>query len=405
MAESDLNGTNATIIAHYGGLDVVAAETAGLAHDLGHPPFGHGGEVALNRLLRRKNVVDGFEGNAQTFRIVAHLDQLKTDSLFGLDLTNATLASILKYPWLCPPDDRKGGANEAKRAIIPPKFGAYLADEKVFDKVRNLIPVGQDGVLRQTLEAAIMDLADDVSYATHDLEDFYKERLIDFAAVKRDIEVALRTPMPRLNEGVPADDPNAFLRIGEKLGHAYEGFFSWRAYLDALNFASSLIFVRYPLDTEFDNSSAAMSTANELVGELMRTVFSGLALTIEPKWKNGPGVVLDPQAWHLIQVLKTITRRYVVGTTRMGIVDRAQSVIVASLFAGIVKWLRTEPEAAQLPQPLASFLEEAGGVKEELTPSHYRAIADYMCTLSDSECLVRAKWLSGHEVPAFVHAR
>lgn len=408
IAESDMNGTAARVIAHYGGLDVAATETAGLAHDLGHPPFGHGGEVALNALLRRNNVPDGFEGNAQTFRIVSRLDRLKTDSRHGLDLNRVTLAAILKYPWLCAEDDRIDGANADSRLKAPPKFGAYEDDRAAFEAVSSLIPRGGVGGsdARQTLEAAIMDLADDVSYATHDLEDFYKERLIDFAAVKRDLEDATRQAQRGKSvEDLTHEDPNAFLGIGAKLSRSYPGYFDFRGYLDSIVSVQSLIFQRYPLDVEFDGSTATVSMVNELMGDVMKTVFHGLELTVDARWPGGPGVVLDATAWHLVQVLKTITRRYVVGTSRMGIVDRTQSVIVESLFNNVAGWLSSRPDHAQLPQPLASYLGETEPLGPELEPAHYRAIADYLCSLSDSECLARARWLSGHEVPALISAR
>lgn len=137
-----------------GGIDPDVAETAALAHDLGHPPFGHVAEEVLNECLKD----EGYEGNAQTFRIINKLC-LHRDKYNGLNLTKATLNAVLKYPWL-----KKEGIK---------KWGAYKTEKEVFDWVRN-----DAGSERKYPEAEIMDWADDVTYAVHDLEDFVRAGLI-----------------------------------------------------------------------------------------------------------------------------------------------------------------------------------------------------------------------------------
>lgn len=146
-----------------GGLDPEVVEAAALAHDLGHPPFGHAAEKELDRLVVKEAIPDGFEGNAQSFRVVTKLATRNRDSL-GLDLTRATLDAILKYPWF--------------RAATPPergrKWGAYNSERVEFEWVRGPEPRG----FRKTAEAELMDYADDIAYAIHDVEDFYRTGLI-----------------------------------------------------------------------------------------------------------------------------------------------------------------------------------------------------------------------------------
>jgi len=148
--------------AYLGGLDPDVVEAAGLAHDMGHPPFGHVAETELARLaFEAIKITEGFEGNAQSFRIVTKLATRAAGE--GLDLTRATLNAILKYPWLQQP---AGYESE--------KWGVYEEERKEFEGARSSVRYKNS----KTLEAEIMDWADDVAYAVYDLDDFYRAGLI-----------------------------------------------------------------------------------------------------------------------------------------------------------------------------------------------------------------------------------
>lgn len=177
------------------GADPDLVESACLAHDLGHPPFGHNGEAALAEIARD---CGGFEGNAQSFRILTRLEPKTLDdsgSSAGLNLTRAVLDSAIKYPWSASKNSEK--------------FGVYDDDNEIFAWVKNGVTAE-----RTPIEAQIMDWSDDVAYSVHDFEDSIHsgqiivenlgEDLHHFYAIAKD---------DYLNDLVEAEFENAFIRL------------------------------------------------------------------------------------------------------------------------------------------------------------------------------------------------
>ena len=175
------------------GLDPDVVDTACLAHDLGHPPFGHNGERALNAWA---SDIGGFEGNAQTLRVLTRIEPKvfgPDGRSYGLNLTRASLDASCKYPW---PDTASVG-DPSGRA----KFGFYADDAEAFAWLREGAPER-----RLCIEAQVMDLSDDIAYSVHDFEDAVVSGYIDVEAL------GARVDHDELVESM-------FAWIGGELGH------------------------------------------------------------------------------------------------------------------------------------------------------------------------------------------
>lgn len=154
------------------GLNPDLVDMACLAHDLGHPPFGHNGEKALNAWA---SDFGGFEGNAQTLRLLTRIEPKvlgETGNSVGLNLTRASLDAACKYPWRRSEGKIEAGSDGSN------KFGVYEDDLEIFEWMRLGAPSRQKSV-----EAQVMDFADDVAYSVHDFEDAIVSGYVDVRAL------------------------------------------------------------------------------------------------------------------------------------------------------------------------------------------------------------------------------
>jgi len=215
------------------GCDADVVDTAGLAHDLGHPPFGHNGEDALDAAARS---CGGFEGNAQTLRVLTRLEAkvLGPDGASaGLNLTRACLDASCKYPW-----PRRNGDR---------KFGTYADDQPVFAWLRAGSPAGEPP--RRCLEAQVMDWADDVAYSVHDVEDGVITGHVTLRPLLADADerVALSKDVAEVYSGDPADELGRVLEalLAEPALVAVADFDGGRRSLVSLKQMASLLIGRF----------------------------------------------------------------------------------------------------------------------------------------------------------------
>ncbi len=181
------------------GCDPDLVETACLAHDIGHPPFGHNGEMALADVAAG---CGGFEGNAQTLRLLTRLENKVPGA--GLNLSRASLDATLKYPWPAPSAGPAGPSAGKAPPIgeVPAaaKFNYYADDATVFGWIR----LGAPG-RRRCLEAQVMDWADDVAYSVHDVEDGLHAGLVTFAQLHDHAERSLVALVAQRFYGAPGE--------------------------------------------------------------------------------------------------------------------------------------------------------------------------------------------------------
>lgn len=193
-------------------------ETLCLAHDIGHPPFGHGGETALNYKMLNSG---GFEGNGQTFRIVGRLEAYHPEH--GMDLTRRSLLGLLKYPVLMPTlatedttaSPRSLGPWKPAKAIYSADADLLewvlapfsTADREAFQAVTRLNESPWQRSLHKSFDAALMELADDIAYGVHDLEDAVVTGTLSqvawasqFEGLVRDLPTPMRTLLETLGE-------------------------------------------------------------------------------------------------------------------------------------------------------------------------------------------------------------
>jgi dGTPase len=280
------------------GADPDLVETACLAHDLGHPPFGHTGESALDEVARDAG---GFEGNAQSLRILTRLEA-KTFSpdgrSVGLNLTRAALDAACKYPW-----PRQEGSR---------KYGVYDDDLDVFGWLRLGAPEG-----RRCLEAQVMDWADDIAYSVHDLEDAVFAAHLDLDLLRDPGERALLADLTAARaESAGTGDAEA-----------------------ALDRLLDLPFWPVSYDGSHRSLAALKNTTSQLIGRFCQAAEGATreAFGDQPLRRYDADLVVPREARLEVEVLKAVADRYVMSRDDATRRYADQQALVHELVAALLR--------------------------------------------------------------------
>lgn len=327
------------------GLDPDVVDTACLAHDLGHPPFGHNGERALNDWAED---IGGFEGNAQTLRVLTRIEPkvFGPDGRgYGLNLTRASLDASCKYPW----PSAQGIPDPSGRS----KFGFYDDDTAAFEWLRQGAPDRQ-----RCIEAQVMDLSDDIAYSVHDFEDAIVNGYVDVTA---------------LGARVDHDDlvNSMFAWIGGELDHdeliaAFDRLDNLDVWLDS-----------------WDGSRRAHGALKNLTSQLIGR-FAGAATAATRHAHDsgslirfGASMVIPREIQAEIAVLKGIVAAFVMSTNSRRPIYTQQRELLAEL-ADVLLW--TGPR--NLDAGFAADWESAAGDTERK-----RAVVDQVASLTDQSAI------------------
>ncbi|HDM8234601.1 TPA: deoxyguanosinetriphosphate triphosphohydrolase family protein [Vibrio campbellii] len=323
-----------------------------LAHDIGHPPYGHGGEVALNYMMREHG---GFEGNAQTFRIVTKLEPYTEH--FGMNLSRRALLGLIKYPALlsqtravCLPKPVEH-QRKLKAKDWSPAKGIYDCDKDLFDWVIAPLTDNDKALLSQmrcrpesefehcktrfkSLDCSIMELADDIAYGVHDLED-----AIVLGMVTRQ----------QWQEGAAsqlADCGDAWFE--EHIGSIGHMLFSGKHH---------------------ERKDAIGGMVNALLTSISIKVVDEPFSTPLLAWNS----CLEPQMAKALEVLKHFVSKYVIQVHQVQIVEYKGQQIIMDLFEA----LSADPERL-LPTHTQALWQEAANESTKM-----RVIADYISAMTD----------------------
>jgi dGTPase len=330
-----------------GGIDPDAAEAAGLAHDLGHPPFGHIAEDELNTLVRKAGLSDGYEGNAQSFRIVSRLASSdartpQAKAIPGLNLSRMTLDGILKYPW---------GPGDQENAT---KWGYYQTEKEIFDWVRQGRPPRQ-----RSLIAEIMDWADDITFAIHDLLDFYCAGKIPIDRCKSNDGAERK----RLEAGIFKRKPKWLAERGE--------------YIEALGD----LLDQFPFAPEerYSDSTADRARLYAFATALIRPFINSFRLNSERT--GGSLVTIDPDARRVVELLKQFIWQYVIENPDLAVPQNGQRAAVRGVFTELLK-ASADKRYFLFPAGFQEII-----VRAESKSERVRTVADCVAGMTEKELM------------------
>jgi dGTPase len=387
-----------------GGIDPDVVEAAALAHDLGHPPFGHTAEEELDACATKEGLTDGFEGNAQSFRILTRLAIHRID-YYGLNLTRATLNAVLKYPW------QRSHLAQSKRAR---KYSVYNLDQEAFSFTRlgkcdcasasqqpdysrrNEFAESRAQTKRdlssngdkqptdlQSIEASIMDFADDITYSVHDLEDFYLAGLIPLELLATDRDELARFTTEWLREF----PDNRVAKVVKDNPHRFQNFLN----------------ATYNLKGQYrPGSFEQKAQIKRISSQLIQTYIHSVKLSVEYGDRGHLQYSLDKEAE--LKFLQRIVWSYVISNPRLATQRYGQKKIIRTLFEIYLEAIR-DRDLSFIPARFVKEyleLEESESTSDKITQEKTRMAVDIVAGLSEAEAVLQYRRLTGINQGSFM---
>jgi dGTPase len=319
------------------GADPDLMEGACLAHDIGHPPFGHNGEEALNLIAQS---CGGFEGNAQSLRLLIRLEAktvLPDGKSIGLNLTRASLDAATKYPWT--------------RAVNAKKFGVYEDDLEIFNWYRQGVDSG-----KSSMEAQIMDWSDDIAYSVHDLEDSLVSGQIKLDQLSDDLPKLYTVAQQMYLADITESEIQSALNSLQKLS-------CWPRY--------------------YDGTHRSLARLKDLASQLVGRFAQAAEVATQEKYGDGDltrynANLVVPRAQRVeVALLKSMAGHYVINATDSQIRYAEQQKILTQLVEAIL---------ASAPDTLESFFLQ-DWQRAQTDQARLRVVIDQVASLTDPGAL------------------
>ncbi|QWU99880.1 dGTP triphosphohydrolase [Francisella salimarina] len=331
-------------------LDYDLIETAALCHDIGHPPFGHNGEVALNKKMRN---FGGFESNAQTLRLISHtakkdIDQKQT---FGLNLTYRTLAATIKYDHLIPPISDLGKLTK----------GYYNEESRLVEDIKHklLEPYGITTTENfKTIECYIMDVADDIAYSTYDVEDALKGGFID--------PLSMASIDNKLLDKIYNAMPNNLEIAKDEIQNILKDIFS-----DYIDFDADSTEI-YRISKNIANNSLLRT---KLTSKLVNSCIQNIELDLNLDVPIISKVYLNNEIRKQVEVLKKYILFKIIKSPKLNVLRYRGREIISEIFDILIS---STPDESLLPDDIGAIFYNTQNTHEKA-----RIISDYISSMTD----------------------
>ncbi|MEV7626430.1 hypothetical protein [Actinoplanes sp. NPDC089786] len=284
------------------------------------------------------------------------------------------------------------------------KFSVYKAEIDELEHAREFLPPGfPDDV--QTLESSIMDIADDITYAVHDLEDFYHANLLDMSQIEGHLKYARQKSDP--------SGQSPFERLWRDLDSGYPGYFDETLYKSALEEVSATLQRGFPTErgrSSSDNNGLPATSARDHCSALINRYVNSVEIRKERFWATGPFIALQSEKWHEIQVLKQITRGYIIERSDVAMMQRGQQNLLRKLVLLLHEWSIQDRDRLPFTLRQEMALAESqmargrGAQRKPWRGAPERCILDYLCSLGDEQCNHLHRVLTGSHSPAIALA-